>query len=49
MKALLVAAIFARALTAADAPPSVSALVDQARATAAGSNRAIFVVFGASW
>ena len=49
MKALLAAAIFARALTAADAPPAVSALLDQAKATAAADNRAIFLVFGASW
>ena len=49
MRALLVATLFGAALAGAQTPPSADAILAEAKAKAAPENRAIFVVFGASW
>jgi len=49
MKALLALAFLGGSLAGAQAPPSATALLEEAKAKAATGNRAIFLVFGSSW
>jgi len=45
----LAAAMLAFTAFAADRPPSATELIDRAKTEAATGDRAIWVVFGASW
>jgi hypothetical protein len=49
MKALLAASVFCATLAGAEAPPSATTLVDEARAKAAPGNQAVLLIFHASW
>ncbi|HTS65593.1 MAG TPA: hypothetical protein VMH28_26405 [Candidatus Acidoferrales bacterium] len=49
MRVWLAVTLFGAALSAAETPPTAAALIEEAKARAASGNRAIFLVFGASW
>jgi hypothetical protein len=49
MKTLLAVTLFSAALAGAQTPPSATALLDEAKTKAASENRAIFLIFHASW